>query len=88
MNYRLQLSPISHSPGHSSAALGEKKANPLTSWESAKFFRSWLVYDSGLEQRHGRGRINWNFIVGLLVMAAVSAGGWYGVSLLLRYLWR
>jgi hypothetical protein len=85
MNHRLQLSPISHGPGHSPAAFGEKR-NSRVSWENAKFFRSWLVYDSDLEESRTQGRINWNVVTGLLVMAAVSASGWYAVTVLVRHL--
>jgi hypothetical protein len=88
MNHRLQLSPISHSPGHPPAGFGQKKRNPFASWENARFFRSWLVYDSRLEESRAEGSINWSVIIGFLVMLAVSAGGWYGVSLLLRFLLR
>jgi hypothetical protein len=84
MNHRLQLSPISHSLGHSPAGFGEKR-NSL-GWENAKFFRAWLVYDSDLEDSRPQGRINWNVVTGLIVMAAVSASGWYGVNLLVRHL--
>jgi hypothetical protein len=85
MNHRLQLSPVSHSLGRP-AGFGTKR-NSLR-WENVKFFRSWLVYDSGLEESRSKGRINWNVVMGLCVMAAVSASGWYGISMLVRHLLR
>jgi hypothetical protein len=85
MNYRLQLSPLSHSTGRTSAGFREKR-NSRVSWENANFFRSWLVYDSGVEQSRTHGRVNWNVIAGLTIMAGTSAGGWYGISMLMRYL--
>ncbi|MGD0986760.1 MAG: hypothetical protein ABR874_03045 [Candidatus Sulfotelmatobacter sp.] len=85
MNYRLQLSPISNLP-QPHPLLGVDIKRTTTRWEEMKFFRSWLVYDSDLETSRSGGRVNWSVIVGLVVMAAVSAGGWYGVSLVLRHL--
>jgi hypothetical protein len=87
MNHRLQLSPISRGSGHWPAGFSAKQ-DSLISWENARFFRSWLVYDSGLESSRTRGRINWNIVMGLIIMAAVSASGWYGVSVLVRHLLR
>jgi hypothetical protein len=82
---QLQLSPLSHSSGHSSSAFGEKGSS-FSAWENAKFFRAWLIYDGTLEHSRTHGRINWNLILGILVTVAISAGGWYGISMLVRYL--
>jgi len=89
MNYKLQFSPMSSTTnGHSGSSFVKTPAFAKT-WsarlEDAKFFRSWLVYDSDLDATRTSGRFNWNIIVGLLLMAAVSAAGWYGVALLARY---
>jgi hypothetical protein len=79
MNYKMQLSPISGTRDSHSRL-------PFTSREDARFFRSWLVYDSDLDATRSRGRLNWNMVVGVGLMAVVSAGGWYGFASLLRYL--
>jgi hypothetical protein len=89
MNYKYQFSPMSGTP-NSRAGSPFVKSSPFTkSWsarlEDAKFFRSWLVYDSDLDSTRTSGRFNWNVIAGLLLMAAVSAAGWSGVALLARY---
>jgi len=86
MNHRLQLSPISGTP-HSNPRLrfNGRWGAPLARWEDVKFFRSWLVYDSDLEAMRTQGRFNWNIIAGLVLMAVVSAAGWWGISLLFRH---
>ena len=89
MNYKLQFSPMSSTTnGHSGSSF--VKTPPFAkTWsarlEDAKFFRSWLVYDSDLDATRTRGRFNWNVILGLVLMAAVSAGGWYCVDLLVQH---
>ena len=47
----------------------------------ANFLRSWLVYDSKLASEEGRGKFNWNFLVGLLVAGGASAGFWAGMGM-------
>ncbi len=79
MNYKMQLSPL---PGAHEAQL----RLPLASQQDTRFFRSWLVYDSDLDTTHSRSRLNWNMVASFALMAAVSAGGWIGIALLLRYL--
>lgn len=85
---RLQLSPISSPKPH--PHLGFDVRPTASRWEDARFFRSWFVFDSDcdshLEASRSQGTLNWNVITGLVVMALVSAGGWYGISLLLRHL--
>jgi len=91
--YYKQLSPI-FPKLH--PRLGFDIKRTATRWENARFFRSWLVFDSGwhsglhsdLELSHAEGGVNWSFILGLAVMVAVSATGWYGIALLVRHLLR
>jgi hypothetical protein len=78
MNYKMQPSPMSGA--HASHFL------PLANREDAKFFRSWLVYDSDLDATRTRGRLNWNMVASLALMAVISAGGWFGIGMLARYL--
>ncbi|MFZ0321560.1 MAG: hypothetical protein WAL56_20715 [Candidatus Sulfotelmatobacter sp.] len=76
MNYKMQLSPISVT--HSGVQPS------LLSREDARFFRSWLVYDSDLETSRTSGRLNWNMIASFAVIASVSTGGWFGIAMLVR----
>jgi hypothetical protein len=93
MDYKLQLSPISPKLH---PRLGFNIRSTATRWENARFFRSWLVFDSGwdpgldsnLKLSHSQGSVNWSFVLGLAVMVAVSASGWYGIALLVRHFLR
>jgi hypothetical protein len=87
MNHRLQLSPLSHGAFHTSTHLGVGP-EPSAIREEIRFFRSWLVYDSDLEASRTHGSINWNAVLGLCVVASVSAGGWYAIEVLLRHITR
>ena len=85
MNYRLQLSPISST--HDSMPLRQRWSVPAANWEDAKFFRSWLVYDSGLEPNRTPG-ITWNSVLGLALAIAVSACFWAGIGLMIARAWK
>ncbi|HEY1658459.1 MAG TPA: hypothetical protein VGG14_08935 [Candidatus Sulfotelmatobacter sp.] len=90
MNYKVQLSPISPPPKPHLFYLGidvnGSDVKPTTlRREDARFFRSWLVYDSDMEHSRTKGRLNWSVIAGFAIMAAVSAGGWYGFTTLLQH---
>ena len=93
MSQKLQLSPVfstRESPLHMPIqARWGALPNHL---EGAKFFRSWLVYDSDFdsdfEQSRTRGHVNWNMIAGLALMVVVSAAGWGGVIWLVAQLWK
>jgi hypothetical protein len=87
MNYKVQLSPISSLPKLHSH-LGFEVKRTTIRWEDIRFFRSWLVYDSDLECSRSRGRWNWSVILGLVIAAAVSGSGWYGITLAARHLLR
>jgi hypothetical protein len=82
MNHRLQLSPISNLPGSHSH---QRWVDSPAAREQAKFFRSWIVYDSDIETNRTRGRFNWNMLLGVVFMVVVSTGGWLGVGLLARH---
>jgi|GEM_PF-4840662 hypothetical protein len=62
--------------------------SPVADLEDVKFLRSWLVYDSSIERSRTPGRFNWNAVLGLALMAAVSAGVWAGIALLIARLVR
>ena len=87
MSYRI-LSPLSGTQrSNARPPFGGGLATPLTSWE-ARLFRSWFVYDPNadrLEEEQPR-RLNWNRLGGFALAAGLSAAGWLGVVMLLRYL--
>lgn len=89
MNYKLQFSPLSSTgESHVSRPLRERWGLPSSNWEDAKFFRSWLVYDSGLEMSRNRGRFNWNLLLGVVLVLGISVGFWVGIGLMVARLWK
>jgi len=86
MNYKLQPSPTFSTRVHLpiSRPLGALPANRA----DAKFFRSWLVYDSGLETNRTPGRVNWNMVLGIALAAAFSVCFWAGVGLMIVRTWK
>jgi len=71
-----------------SVPIRTKWSPPNADLEDAKFLRSWLVYDSSVDENRTRGRFNWNAALGLALMTAVSAGVWAGIALLIARLVR
>ena len=57
-------------------------------WEDARFFRSWLVYDSKIRPGLELPRINWNKVLGLARAIAVSGGFWAAIGLVIAQIWR
>jgi hypothetical protein len=97
MNHRLQLSPISQGSIQRDSQQGSIQQNitylnfglglkPGALREEMRFYRSWLVYDSGMEVSRTHGPVNWNLVLGLLVTTGVSISGWYGIDVLIRHL--
>jgi hypothetical protein len=77
MNYRLQLSPIfGNSRSQTDVPFRERPQYSIVNSEEGKIFRSWLVYDSSLED----GRSNWNTFTGITFALAVSVACWIGLG--------
>jgi hypothetical protein len=53
-------------------------------WETTKFYRSWVVYDSDMAPKNTG--INWNMVLGLVLALAVSIGCWAGAGILIARL--
>jgi hypothetical protein len=88
MNYRLQLSPISGTHESTGVPSHDQWDGSLTNWEDAKFFRSWLVYDSDQEPNRTDGRSKWTMVLGLAMAVVVSVSFWVGVGLIIARLAR
>lgn len=89
MNYRLQLSPISASrESRIDLPLCESLEGSFSTWENAKFYRSWLVYDFDLQGEVTRGRMKWSVVLGLTLAAVLSVSFWVGAGLLVAPVWR
>ena len=52
-----------------------------------KFLRSWLVYDSSLDDDE-KGRIHWNVVLGLALVLGISAAFWTGVAFVVARVWK
>ncbi len=52
---------------------------PVISVENS-FLQSWFEEDSKLDQPGSPGRINWNAVLGLVLVCGISAGFWAGVG--------
>ena len=89
MNYRLQLSPISGSrESRIDLPSRELWEDSFSNWENAKFYRSWLVYDSDLQDEVRRDGMNWSVVLGLTLAAVASISFWVGAGLLLARFWK
>jgi len=89
MNYRMQLSPISGiRPPGANVYQSESPEIPPANLDDAKFVRSWLVYDSDLDLDCPPGHVNWSMVVGLVVVAVVSASFWLGAGVMIARLWK
>jgi hypothetical protein len=84
MNYKLQMSPLSVT--QSQSVLGKGWDASPANWADAKFFRSWLVYDSDLESSRTRGRVNWNMVMGIALVVVVSAAFWTAAGWVMAHL--
>jgi hypothetical protein len=89
MSYRvMQLSPLSTGNTQVKILIEGPWSAPLMDSADARFLRSWMVYDSGV----GDGRdaatsgLNWNAILGLVVIVGISASFWTGVGITISHL--
>jgi hypothetical protein len=89
MSYKLlQLSPLTSTEGtHWRIAIQGHWNDPLD-LTNATFLRSWMVYESLLDDGESRVHINWNVALGMLMVVGISAGFWTGVGLLVAQVWK
>jgi hypothetical protein len=87
MNHRLQVLPNS-AIRNSDSSLREWWKDQQMESEDPRFFRSWLVFDAGLERAHPRGRLDWSVMLGVGVTLAVSLGFWAGAGMFLARFWK
>lgn len=86
MSYRVpQLSPLGSTDRlRLSVAIGDPR-DELSGLSDVKFLRSWLTYDSELDEGKPRGRVNWIAVLGMLLVLGISAGFWTGLGLLISH---
>jgi len=82
MNYRLfRLSP----PASTCATSERSTVQPprITSAENSsgiQFLQSWFEHDAKLDEPAPRGSINWNAVLGIVLVGGISASFWAGVG--------
>jgi hypothetical protein len=59
-----------------------------TNLREIKFLRSWMVYDSAVDNGFQHHHLNWKLLFGLAIMVTVSATFWTGIGLLVARLWK
>jgi hypothetical protein len=86
MSYRVsQVSPLTSKGTHLRIAIQTPWSVPVDLSDTT-FLRSWLVYDSQMDDVGPRGHINWNVALGMLLVLSIGAGFWTGVGLLIAKL--
>jgi hypothetical protein len=58
----------------------------LKSWQLVSFSAPRSAYGSGVTGTVGQ--LQWIRLAGLALAAAISIGGWFGIALLVGYLWK
>jgi hypothetical protein len=53
-----------------------------------QLWRSWLEFDSELDDKWPRSRVNWYAVLGFAVTLGVSAAFWTGVGVLVAQIWK
>ena len=86
MSYKLQPFPMSDA--HDALPLQDWRRALPANWEDARFFRSWLVYDTRVRPGLELPRINWYKLLGLTLATAISGGVWAGIVLMISHLWK
>jgi hypothetical protein len=61
---------------------------PHSNLQDLHFLRSWLEYDSDIDDALPRRGINWYPVFGMLLVVAVSAGFWAGIGLMVTRFWK
>ena len=88
MSYKvLQISPLTSTEGTHMRMAIQSHWNDRLDLSNATFLRSWLVYDSR-EDGEPRIRLNCNVVLGMLLVAGISAGFWTGVAVAVAEIWK
>ena len=85
MSFRvLQLSPLTSTEGTQMRIAIQGPWSSPPGLSDTQFLRSWLVYDSELEDGEPRSRIH----VALGMLLFISVGFWTGVGVLVAQIWK
>jgi len=81
MNYRVfRLSPLASTRGASVSAVEGPSSSLPEGPSQTEFLRCWFEYDSQFDEPVPSGRINWNAVLGIVLVVGISAGFWAGVG--------
>lgn len=87
MSYRFsQLSPQSTQGTSARIAVYGPWSTPPESFREVQFWRSWLEFDSEVDEARSQSRVNWNAVLGLVLVVGISAAFWTGAGLLIARL--
>jgi len=67
---------------------GPGNTPPPENVKEMRVMRSYIEYDSGMDDQKTPVRANWTMIWGIVVVAAVSVGFWAGVWVLVKHYWK
>jgi hypothetical protein len=87
-NRAAQLSPQASTRGAGDWFAVQGSRSPRASIRDIRFLRSWLEYDSQVNAARPRKGINWNAVLGVLVIVGVSAGFWTILGLIVAHFWK
>jgi hypothetical protein len=87
MSYKVQSPRISTGGIFSKIMVHERESSLLEGDRNVHILRSWYEYDSQADPC-SKGRANWNVLLGIAIVATISAGFWGGVGLIIARLLR
>ena len=88
MSYKLQSPRMSPSGIFTRIKVQDRRSALIDNASDVHVLRSWYEYDSQAEQHSARGRFNWNALLGIVVVVAVSSAFWAGVGMLVARIWK
>jgi hypothetical protein len=89
MSYKSQLFPLSSTCETTlRRPISYSRGSSPPNLQGMKFFRSWLVYDSELENGRRQGRGKWNAVLGLTLATGIGVSFWTGVGLMIAHFWK
>jgi len=82
MNYRgFRLCPLASTRGTSNTkAVRDPSSTSPEGSSEMQFLRCWFEYDSQFDEAVPSGRINWNAVLGIVLVVGISGGFWAGVG--------
>jgi len=80
MNRKFRLSPLASTCGTDGSAVQASRITSAEDLRATELLRFWSKYEVTLDEPASRGRINWNAVLGIVLVGGISAGFWAGVG--------